>query len=84
MIINVLKGLIVLSVLVAGCAFGYARQNAGQEDYAKSVLECSGKNAELRLVDEMDHREAFRFRTDKGKMVVEAATSASDKNQFAF
>ena len=76
MSVRVLKGLVVLSVIVVSCAFCYAGQNNEQLGFAKSVLEDSGKNAELHLVTDMDHREAFRIRTDKGKTIVEAATSA--------
>lgn len=44
--------------------------------YARSLLAGAGKDAQLRLVNDLDHREAFRIRTDSGSVVVEAAAGA--------
>lgn len=74
-----IKGLqrwIIIVVLAVSCAFCYAGVNKDRLDYAKSRLAGADKDAQLRVVKDMDHREAFRVKTAKGKMVVEAATEA--------
>ena len=73
------KGLqrwVVMGVLVSSCAFCHAAENNEQMGYAKSLLAGAGKDVQLRLVKNLDHREAFRIRTDNGKAVIEAATGA--------
>lgn len=76
MSVRVLKRWVVLGVLVGSCAFCHAAKNNEQLGYAKSLLAGAGKDAQLRLVNDLDHREAFRVRTDSGKTVVEAAADA--------
>jgi len=62
--------------IAVSSAFCHASVNTGQEDYAKSLLAGAGTDAQLRVIKDMGHREAFCIRTDKGKVVVEAATEA--------
>ena len=45
-------------------------------DYAKSLLNAAGKGAELRLVKELGHREAFRIKVAGGRTVIEADSPA--------
>ena len=78
---NELRRAVMAVVLAAGGAICSAETKPAthtdaQQAYARSQLAHAGENAELRIVRDLGHREAFRVQTGKGKTVIEAATEA--------
>jgi len=73
---GLLKRLILLGLFAIGSAFCCAARNNVQLDYTQLMLSGAEKNTKLCLVNDLDHREAFRIRADYGDMVIEAATEA--------
>ncbi|MBL7133998.1 MAG: hypothetical protein ISS78_07870, partial [Phycisphaerae bacterium] len=53
-----------------------ARAEETRIEYAKSLVEAAGRVAEFRLVEALDHPEAFRIQVEKGRTVIEADSSA--------
>ena len=78
---NEFKRAVIAVVLAAGGALCSAEtkpatDTEAQQAYAWSQLAHEGEKAELRIVEDLGHREAFRVQTGAGKTVIEAATGA--------
>ncbi len=75
---SVLLGLVVASCLVwsTARAAGPNESSAARLELAKTRLASAGKQADLKIVEGLGHREAFRIRATGDKMVVEATSQA--------
>ena len=63
-------------ILVLICCLVVSADEKTQLDYAKGLLDSAGKGAELRLVKELGHPEAFRIEIKDGRTVIEADSPA--------
>lgn len=78
---NELRTTAIAVMLLAGGALCSAEMKSAtdtdpRQAYARSRLAHADEKVELRIVEDLGHREAFRVRTVQGRTVIEAATGA--------